>query len=228
MSSPRLPRVAGRARPAPGIAALLGVIALLLLPAGVGSAVLTLAGTGSPGSMGSPGPLAGGRSYDGAGACASTLVATVPSGGARATVAVTEPALCAGRTRLTFLPGLNFTNALSVTTGHILEAGLEIASFSDPGTMVRALRLVLEQSTGTHGLLTTTAAVVRNDLIATAASSNGTVAATVPYGLGVTMVLSAPARASTASVGLALVLTLDDGGTVRAVVEESIALSISY
>jgi hypothetical protein len=214
-----------------GLALLLVAIALTGLastpPVG-GSLAIDYLGHGTAGSGSTFGPLTAGTSSAVVGGCTATLNATVPStaGGPRASVAVVEPYSCVGRARFALGPGLGFTNGLATTSGHTLIASLAIVSVGGTTSLLRSIHLNLETTSGS--VVTSQPAELLRGVVQVASSSSLTLAAGTRYGLAVSMLLLRPATSSTADLALVLQFVLDDGGVARAVVDESVALSVTY
>ncbi|MCI4360284.1 MAG: hypothetical protein L3J91_01130 [Thermoplasmata archaeon] len=165
-----------------------------------------------------------------AGGCRSTETTTLPfgSGSDRANVAVVEPRGCGTRTRLTFLPGDQFTDALSAAASHVLTARLDLVAMNGSTTMLRNVQLYVQRSGGANPIVTGTHILVRNGVTTTASTSTATLAPATSYGIGLRMTLTHLAAAGLATLTVVLSVTLDDGGVVRAIQFEWVSLLLIY
>lgn len=212
-----------------GLGAAVAVLALAL-PGGTADALLQFEGHGTASGQSALAPLAAGNARAGIGPCATTERATVvatPSA-ARGSISVAEPRGCPSRSTLVFLPALTWLDGLSVPVGHTLQVAVLIASIGGTPGLFRSVSVYAQGATGGHAVLTTTSARITRGAITRSESSVGTLAPTVSYGLGIQMTLVKQRVVTTASVSVDLVLTLDDGGTPRAIGFESIAIAFSY
>jgi hypothetical protein len=212
------------------VGAAVATIGLLSLPGSGGLVALQYEGHASGASRLGWGGFAGGTVRATVGACTGTSTATVPtgSGAARANLTVTEPTTCPNRIRLVYAPALQFSNGLAVTAGHLLTVQLALTGVSGATTMLRYVRCYVQLASGSLAIVTATSAAVFRGSILTATTSTATLAALTAYGVGLSTQLVAPPTSSTAVLHLTVALTLDDGGVVRAVLQQAVTLTITY
>ena len=214
-----------------GTAAGLGLLLVLLVLPG-GDSLVTIEERGRATALGSPTwvPFSATSTSAGPGPCTARSTAVVPTGPApsRASVYLNETPTCRSLRAFTLLPSARFIDGLGVPAGHVLQASLTITALSGATTMVRTLRLFLQQVGGGNPRLSTTDATIRRGAIMIASTSTNPLAAAGTYGMGCQMTLVRPPTVSSARIALVFTFTQDDGGVVRAVLEESVALAITY
>ena len=205
-------------------------LVLLAVPGSSAVALFEYRGDSAIAPRLTPTPLVAASVSAGAGTCLTTETASVPSvtGPSSGSIGVTEPATCPTGTRLVFLPALSFSNALSVSAGHVLTGAVTIAGISGSTAMGRSLHVYLQSMTLAHPIVTGTHARVANGVITVATSSTATLGTASAYGIGLRVTLTRPAVASTANLVLELHFALHDGGVDRAVFEEQVTLALTY
>jgi hypothetical protein len=210
---------------------ILGIlVGLLVLPIGASDVVLQLRPTSSVSGVTTWATLAGATTTAGAGTCTTTLKGLVPgvSAPARAVVYLNESARCPSRTPFTLLPALRFGNGLLVPSGHVLAVSVALTSVGGTVTMLRTLRVYVQQVGGGNPILSTTDGTLRRGAITVATTSLNALPATGTYGIGVTMTLQRPFVPGTATLSMVLQFALDDGGVLRGTVQESASFVITY
>ena len=203
------------------------VLALLALPTGAAGGTLEMAGAPAIAGRTTPGPLTATTTSSGVGSCASAATGSAPTS-SRGSVALVEPATCPSRTRLAFLPMLEWTNGFAVPAGHVDSVRIDLLTVGGATAMLRNVRVYVQAATGLFGILTTTPIQIRNGVVTTASTSPATLPAATLVGLGIQCTLVRPAVLSTASLTLLLVVTLDDGNLPRVVVDESLDVAMTY
>jgi hypothetical protein len=195
-----------------------------------GDVALQFHGQGSATGSAPLAPFTAVTTMAGGGGCRSTQTTTLPfgAGSARGAVAITEPRGCATLHRLTFRPSVQFTNALPVTAGHVLDAQLDLLSMSGSTSMMSNVQFYLQQVGGGNPILTATHALIAAGAISTASTSAGTLAAGTTYGVGIRMILVHLATTGTVTVNALLFLYVFDGGVQRAVDQQILSFRFTY